>query len=121
MQVAYLYIGLNSFIMMALAIVVVMGRGKNKVSFGDGGVKALNTAIRAHGNNTEYVPFGLIHIFALATKGASDMQLHLLGASLTAGRILHALGLIVAFPMGRMLGIILTWLMIIVGAVMVTL
>lgn len=121
MQIAYVYIGLNSFIMMALAIVVVLGRGKNKVSFGDGGVKELNTAIRAHGNNTEYVPYGLILIFALATKGASNMQLHFLGASLTAGRILHALGLISGLPMGRLVGIALTWLTIIAGAVMITL
>jgi uncharacterized membrane protein YecN with MAPEG domain len=66
--------GLLSLILIKLSFAVINLRRENKVSLGSGGNDALERAIRAQANFTEYVPTGLILILK---KGAGH-EIHLL-------------------------------------------
>ena len=120
LQIAGLYAALNAIIMLVLGMHVSRMRGKTKINLGDGGNPELLRAIRAHGNNTEYVPFALILMSLLALQQASVMLLHGLGLALTLGRIAHGLGLSrsAGLSLGRGLGTGLTYLTILLAAVM---
>ncbi len=111
-EIAALYAGVNILLMLVLAYVVVAGRMKHKIRLGDGGNEGLERAIRAHANAAEYIPAGLVGIVLLAWFEASPLWLlHASGISLTAGRILHGVGLNTGtLNFGRQAGMILTWL-----------
>ena len=64
-----------------------------KVALGDAGHKALERAIRVHGNFNEYVPLTGLLLVVLELKSANVFVLHALGASLLVGRLLHAYGM----------------------------
>ena len=49
--------------------------------------------MRAHGNNTEYVPGILIGLGLMAMTGASAQTINILGGTLFVVRILHAYGI----------------------------
>lgn len=49
-------------------------------------------AIRVHGNFTEYVPLALLLIFLVESAKADPWLVHILGATLLAGRLSHAFG-----------------------------
>ncbi len=70
---------------------VVKLRRLHQVSLGDGGVPALNQAIRAFGNLVEYSTLGLVMLMALEYIQAPVWFLHVCGFTLVAGRMLHAL------------------------------
>jgi uncharacterized membrane protein YecN with MAPEG domain len=113
LEIAALYAGVNILILLALAVLVVMGRRKHKISLGDAGNEDFARAVRAHGNAAEYIPAGLVGILMLALlePAAPLWLLHVSGISLTAGRILHGFGLHTGvLNAGRMLGMVLTWI-----------
>lgn len=113
LEIAALYVGINILILLALSYVVVHRRRKHKIALGDGGDKAMLRAIRAHANAAEYVPAALIGIvlLALLNPAAPNWLLHASGISLTAGRILHGVGLnLGTLNLGRVSGVVLTWL-----------
>ena len=68
-------------------------RMKHRASFGDAGEHALTSAIRAHGNLTEYAPIGLILIGLLEANGAGHAPLAITAAAFVAARALNAIGL----------------------------
>ncbi|MBC7768499.1 MAG: MAPEG family protein [Phycisphaerales bacterium] len=108
-----IYAGLNILILLVLAVLVVGGRRKHKISLGDGGNEDFARAVRAHANAAEYIPAGLVGILLLALlEPATPLWLfHSAALSLTAGRILHGIGLHTGvLNAGRMLGMMLTWL-----------
>lgn len=112
LEIAALYAGVNILILLVLAVLVVAGRRKHKITLGDGGNSDFNRAVRAHANAAEYIPAGLVGIVVLALmEPASPLWLlHAAGISLTAGRILHGVGLHAGtLNFGRMFGMILTW------------
>jgi uncharacterized membrane protein YecN with MAPEG domain len=112
LQIAALYAGINILILLVLAVLVVAGRRKHKITLGDGGNEAFSRAVRAHGNAAEYIPAGLVGIVLLALfePATPVWLLHASGISLTLGRILHGWGLNTgAINFGRMFGMILTW------------
>lgn len=114
------YAALNAFIMLILSILVVRARVATETLIGDDGKPAMIAPLRAHANNTEYVPMALILMWALATPlGASIWLVHGVGIPLTLGRILHAIGLSRSAGVSsfRFVGIILTWIAYIVGIV----
>jgi uncharacterized protein len=76
-----------------MAFNVIGLRRSNKVSLGSGGVDALERAIRAHGNFSEYVPLGLILMLVLEWNKAPTLLVGALGAMLVAGRLIHAKGI----------------------------
>ncbi len=113
LEIAALYAGVNILILLVLAVLVVAGRRKHKISLGDAGNEDFSRAVRAHGNAAEYIPAGLvgIQILALMEPAAPLWLLHAGGLSLTAGRILHGVGLHTGvLNAGRMIGMVLTWL-----------
>lgn len=115
-----LYAGLLGLILLGLSYLVARQRLRNKVSTGDGGIPALTGAIRAHGNFIEYVPLALVLILLVELAGQAGWLVHLFGAALVVGRLLHAYG-ISTVPggksFGRMWGTLLTWLTILATSV----
>ncbi len=116
------YAAINALIMLVLAMLVVRARVKTRTEIGDGADPALLGPLRAHGNNTENVPMGIILLLMLLGLQANIWIIHIVGGTLTLGRLLHAIGLTrnVGASMPRLLGMVLTWLSTIV-AIAVTL
>jgi uncharacterized membrane protein YecN with MAPEG domain len=113
LEVVALYAGVNILILLVLAVIVVMGRRRHKIVLGDGANEDFNRAVRAHANAAEYIPAGLIGLvlLALLDPAVPLWLLHAAGLSLTAGRLLHGVGLNTGMlNVGRMLGVTLTWL-----------
>jgi uncharacterized membrane protein YecN with MAPEG domain len=115
------YVALNALIMLVLGILVVRARVTTRTDIGDGGLPEMAGPLRAHGNNTEYVPMALLLLWALASvpPSASIWVMHSAGATLTIGRICHALGLSQSTGPGtlRLVGTMLTWISFIIGIV----
>ena len=112
-----LWTGLNLVLTLFLGLNVTRHRAKEGVSVGTGSSPSLERAVRAHGNNIEYVPGALIGIFVLVALGYSALIVHLLGLALLLARVGHAYGihqLEVALPKSRVLGNILTWIIYLV-------
>ena len=113
-----IYAALNALIMLVLSVLVVRARVTTQTAIGDGGKPAMAGPLRAHANNAEYVPMALILLWALASPlGGSIWMIHGVGAPLTIGRILHAIGLTGSTGPSalRLLGTTLTWIAFIVG------
>ena len=106
MQAVALWVGLNVGLMFMLAMNVVRYR-----RMGEAGDPArLEGAIRAHGNNTEYVPVILLGMMLLAAMGVSANSIHILGGGLLLSRVLHADGMQRdGVPVSRIIGNIGTW------------
>ena len=105
------YAAANAALLLILAMLVTRARRITKTTLGDGGNTRMSQAVRAHGNASEYIPIGLILLYALVLVGAPTWFLHLQGATLTLGRVFHALGLHAGagVTLGRFVGIFLTW------------
>ena len=87
-----------TIIFIKLSFAVIKLRRKNKVGLGSGGHEELERAIRAQGNFSEYVPFGIILIACLELNGAPWWLVGILGIALIIGRLLHAKGINVPPP-----------------------
>lgn len=120
------YAGVNILLLLVLAVLVVGGRIRGKVLIGDGGDEKLLQAQRVHGNAVEYLPAGLVGLTILAVLNPEAPQwlIHAGGAVLTAGRLLHAIGMSMnpGRSFGRSVGILLTWTSyLVIGAALVAL
>ena len=89
--ISALYAGLNALIILWLATEVIRRRGALKLSLGDGGDAEMNRVIRGHANAAETIPVALVLLALSELIGAPAVALHLAGAALTAGRLLHGL------------------------------
>ena len=120
-QIFALYAAINALIMLALGMLVVRARVKTRTDIGDGGIAEMAGPLRAHANNTEYVPMALLLMYALLPLGGSVWLLHGVGIPLTLGRLIHAFALSrnVGPSAGRFIGMILTWLAYVVAIVAV--
>ena len=119
-EVTALYAGLCALLVIALAFKVVAFRRGKKVGLGTGGDKQGEIAVRTHANAVEYIPLALILMLIAEINGLSHLWLHCLGAALLFGRLLHAIGLSAGsggYHPGRFIGTSLTWLVIIILAV----
>lgn len=118
-QAAALWTGLSLILLVILSSLVVRRRRRHLVAFGDGGVPELTQAMRAFGNAAEYLPVGLIGLVVLAVAGAPAYVIHILGVTLFLSRVIHAAGLILlpGSSVGRVAGMTLTWLALIVTAI----
>jgi uncharacterized protein len=104
-----------------LAVRVIIYRRGNKVSLGTGNDPVLEARIRAHGNFAEYAPLGLILMLIAEMQGTPSIWLHLVGALLLAGRLMHGVNFSFAIrkmPL-RFGGMILTIFALAIGAVLV--
>jgi len=121
-QMVAFYAAINALLMLVLGMLVVRARVRTRTEIGDAADTALLGPLRAHGNNTEYVPMAILLLMILYALGASVGVIHAVGGTLTVGRILHAIGISrnVGTSTGRFLGMILTWLSYLI-AIVVTL
>ena len=110
---AALWVALHLLLLLVLSALVVRLRQKHKVALGDEGIPELAQAMRAFGNATEYVPAGLAAIIVLAIlTDKGSLLVHIVGFTLFAGRVVHAIGLSTngGASVWRAIGIVLTWL-----------
>ena len=91
-QVTAIYAGLLALLFLWLSLRVVGARRTHKVSVGDGGERAVLKAMRAQANCAEYAPIGIILLALAELQGLPALAMHLLGAALLAGRVLHGWG-----------------------------
>ena len=120
MMVTPLYAGLLVFWFLILSITVIRRRGKGRISLGDGGNPGMLRAIRGHANFAEYVPLALLLMLMLEISHFSIYVLHALGLTLLVARLLHgyALSYTDQFQFGRVAGATLTFLVLLVAAVL---
>tara|TARA_R110000782_G_scaffold60943_2_gene125771 strand:- start:12 stop:413 length:402 start_codon:yes stop_codon:yes gene_type:complete len=118
-QAAGLWAGVLILILLALSGLVVRRRQRHQIAFGDAGNVEMTAAARAFGNASEYIPAGLIALVLLALIGAPAVLIHAIGVTLVVGRLVHALGLVLQTgpSLGRVLGMLMTWIALLVGAV----
>jgi uncharacterized membrane protein YecN with MAPEG domain len=119
MTVTPLYAGLLALWFLVLSARVISGR-RAGIPIGDGGDPTLLRAIRGHGNFAEYVPLVLVMMVILELSRFSIYAIHLIGVLLLVGRLLHgyALSFTERFKFGRFWGIILTFLALLIAAVL---
>lgn len=117
MIVVPLYAGLLALWFVVLSIRVIGWRRGSSTSLGDGGDAAALRLIRGHGNFAEYTPLALLLLAILELSHFSTYLLHALGASLLVARLLHgyALSFSPKFTLGRMLGMMLTFTVLLVA------
>ncbi len=115
-QAAALWSGLLLLLLMVLSMRVVLNRRRHKVLLGDGKESQITLRARVFGNASEYIPVG---VGALAMLGMPAMAIHPVGGVLLAGRLIHAAGLSDRKPtLGRVLGMVLTYLALITAGAM---
>ena len=120
MEITLLYASLLGVILIALSWKVVKLRRKHQVGIGGGEVPALKRAIRAQANFTEYVPLAVLLLALIElSQGVPGWLLHVLGAMLVIGRVLHGIGLgrSAGASTERIVGTLATWIVLAVGAV----
>ena len=120
-QMVAFYAVLNALLMLILGMLVVRARVKTRTEIGDGGNPDMVGPLRAHANNTEYVPMAIVLLLIMYSLGSNVIVIHAVGATLTLGRLLHAFGLSrnVGTSAPRFLGMILTWLAYIIAILVI--
>lgn len=121
MIVTPLYAGLLALFYVVLSLRVIARRRGASISLGDGGDEEMQRRVRGHGNFAEYAPFGLLLIALLEIGGTTPFWLlHVLGLVLVVARVLHAIALSYTqkWFLGRFLGMVLTFLVLIVAGVL---
>ncbi len=101
--------GLHVLLMLSLALNVSRHRFQSANEGYD--ERRLVKAIRAHGNNIEYVPIILFCIALLVAFGSTAAWVHGLCATLFVARLFHAHGIqqFTPLPKTRVIGNFLTW------------
>ena len=96
-----------------LAIRVGQARGAAKVSIGDGGDPRLIARMRAQANFVEYAPFVVILIALIELAVGTQVWLWAIAGLFVVGRILHPFGMDGVWKPGRMIGTLVTFLMLV--------
>ena len=117
--ITLMYGSILGLIFLVVSYRVSRTRMQEKVTLGDGGNEKILLAYRVQANMGEYVPLTLILIAGLETLSAPKLIVHILGASLVAGRILHAVGLARGPKpnFGRVSGTLITWIVLLIVSV----
>ncbi|WP_273205564.1 MAPEG family protein [Marinobacter subterrani] len=108
-------------LLLVLSAQVVKFRLKYKKGLGVTDDRDFEAAVRAHANLVEYAPLGLIMLAIAELNGVASGLIYWTGMALVVGRILHAFGMINGrggTHWARMIGILLTWLAILVSALL---
>ena len=113
------YAGLLGLWFLVLSARVVQRR-QDGITLGDGGDPRMLRLIRGHANFAEYVPLILLLMALLELGHTSTYVLHALGIALLVSRLLHgaALSFTQHFRFGRFYGAALTFLVLLVAAVL---
>ncbi|MEN3791539.1 MAPEG family protein [Fulvimarina sp. MAC3] len=91
-----IYCGLNVAILFWISLAIGRIRIRHQILIGDGGNDHLAKAMRGHANAIEIMPMTLLALTLAALLGAWPWVIHVLGLSLTIGRVLHALHFTIA-------------------------
>lgn len=120
MHVTGIYAALGALLLLVLAVRISLVRRSARVALGDGGNHDLVRRIRAHANAAEYLPVALLLLLLLDLGQTPPLWLHVFGVLLIVGRVLHAIGLsrTAGESFGRLVGIALTWGVMLVMAVL---
>ena len=92
LRVTALYAALLAVLFLVLSVRVIGARRRYQVALGAPN-RAIERAIRAHGNFAEYGPLALILLALAESLGLAPLALHALGLALVAGRAAHAWGI----------------------------
>ena len=113
-----IYAGVLALMFVVLSFRGIGRRRAAQVRVGDGSDILLQRRLRVHGNFAEYVPIALVLMLLLELQGKSDIVIHVVGALLIIGRVMHAIGLgrEPDLMRCRVLGMVLTFIALIVGA-----
>ncbi len=117
-MITSIYASLSALLIVRLTLSVIKLRRKNRILVGDGGNEELQLAIRTHSNALEYIPITLMLLLTLELNGAPKILIHILGATLITGRILHAMGLPAKDLKRRVLGMQITIYLLIALAIL---
>ena len=117
------YLGVLGLLYAFLGLRVARTRRGEKIGFGDGDNRFLRSAIRAHANFVEYVPIIVLMNALLEMGGAASVQMHVVLGTLTVSRVLHPFGMHAKpmtpqFIVGRIVGMILTFLVLVASALL---
>ena len=119
---APLYTGLFAAALMLMQMVlmglVIKQRGTSDVLIGDGGVDAMQQAVRAHGNFIENAPTFLIGLALIELMVGANTWVIVMGSVFVLGRLLHAVGMrmTTGLSMPRLIGTIASILVTLVAA-----
>ncbi len=117
-MITSLYASLLALLIVRLSLSVIKLRRKNRIIVGDGGNEELQLAIRTQANALEYIPITLLLLLTLELNGAPKILIHILGATLIIGRIIHAIGLSAKNLKRRVLGMQITIYLLIALAIL---
>lgn len=116
------YASLTGLLMLFLAYRVSTFRLKHKKGMGFTEDRDFESAVRSHGNLTEYAPITLILLAIGELNGVGSSWVYMTGLVFITSRLLHAWGMHKGrggtHP-ARLVGILLNWLVILVMAVLV--
>lgn len=115
-MISGLYAAIFALIQLWLTICVVKVRVKDEISLGDGGNDELVRRMRAHGNFVETVGIVILLMLIAELSGAPFWALHILGALMLVGRILHAVGILKDVMRARFIGMNMTAIAFALGA-----
>ena len=107
-MITSLYASISALLIVRLSISVIKLRRINRIRVGDGGNEELQLAIRTHANAVEYIPIALLLLLMLELNGAPKILIHIFGATLIIGRIIHAMGVPAKNLQKRILGMQIT-------------
>lgn len=119
---APMYTGLFAAVLMLMQMVlmglVIKQRGTSDVLIGDGGVDAMQQAVRAHGNFIENAPTFLIGLALIELMVGANTWVIVMGSVFVLGRLLHAVGMrmTTGLSMPRLIGTIASILVTVVAA-----
>lgn len=119
--VTAVFAAVTGLLLLVLSAQVVKFRLKYRKGLGVNDDPEFEAAVRAQANLVEYAPLGLIMLAIAELNGVSGALIYWTGMALVVGRILHAWGMINGKGgphLARMIGILLTWLAILVAALL---
>ena len=117
--VTAVFAAVTGLLLLVLSFQVVRFRLKYRKDLGVTDDRDFQAAVRAHANLVEYAPLGLLMLGLAELNGVSSSLIYWTGMALVVGRVLHAWGMINGQGgphKARMVGILLTWLAILVAA-----
>lgn len=117
-MITALYASLAALLIVRLSLNVIALRRKHQVRLGDGGIDELQAAIRTQGNATEYIPITLLLMLFLEMMDMPYWLLHLAGSAMLIGRVIHSRALKKDDINKRVLGMKITFYLIISLAVL---
>lgn len=122
MPVTAVFAAVTAVLLLFLSVQVSRYRLKYQQGLGVNDDQGFEVAVRAHGNLVEYAPMALILMAIGELNGVNAQWIYWVGMALVGGRILHAFGMFNGNGgphKARLVGILLTWLSILVMAVLV--